>query len=142
MANARTSTPDAPARFRARAQARAVAPVVMTSSMSTILAPASSSAYLGDGKSAGNVVSALLAAESDLRLRAFGALQRERLVAQPGQPRDLLRQDRRLVEATSGQPSARQRHRDDDVGVGEQLAAGLGQPSRRTGVARRGGRET
>ena len=36
----------------------------------------------------------------------------------------------RLVEAAPGQPSARQRHRDDNVRVGEQLGPGLGQPPR------------
>ena len=54
---------------------------------------------VGHGEGPGDVVTALLATKSDLRLRAFGALQCERLVAHPAQSRDLLCQNGRLVEA-------------------------------------------
>ena len=68
---------------------RAVAPVVMTSSTSTIFAPASCLARRGNGEGARHVLAALLTAEAHLRRGALGALQGQGLERQTGKPRDL-----------------------------------------------------
>ena len=47
--------------------------------------------------------------------------------------RNALRQHGRLIEAAAQQAPAMQRHRHDQVGVGEQLLAGLGHPAREQG---------
>src|SRR5689334_19654482 len=97
MASASTSTLAAPARCKVRAQASAVAPVVMTSSMRTIFLP--EMAPLRPCATAKALAtSALLSAEAHLGLGWAYAQQSQGLNCDPGQGRDLVRQKRRLVE--------------------------------------------
>ena len=114
-----------------------------TSSMSTTLAPASSDFLTSvTAKAPATLSRPLLATQSDLRLRAFGALQCERLVAHPAQSRDLLCQNGR--DWLKRRPASRPRVR--GTGMTASAPANSSAPASAshlvTGDASRDGRET
>ena len=134
-----TSTWAAPARRSTRAQAPTVAPVVSTSSTSSTVAPSSRLAMPGMGaeRAGGDVREPRLAAEALLRGASRGGAARGRAPARSaGLAGERLREDGRLVVAALEQAPAMQRHRRDQIGVGQQLGAGARQPAteRRRGV--------
>ena len=131
IAAARTSIRRAPAARKARAQAETVAPVVITSSTSTMARSATRGrAAVGDGEGASDVLRALAGAGPDLRRRRARLAQHEGVECDAARRGDLPCQQCRLVELPPDQPPARHRHRHDQVGIGEQLGTGPCHPAR------------
>ena len=65
-----------------------------------------------------------------------GAPASRRATGGPPAPRERLRQHRRLVVAAREKPRPMQRHRHQQIGLGEKLAAGAPHPARRSAGAR------
>ena len=125
-----TSTDAAPARNSARAQASTVAPDVSTSSTSRSLRPATSALpSAGTRKAPCTFCGAFGFVEPDLLRRGLDALERPVRHHPAARLGDDLGQQRRLVEAPRPLPPPVQRHRNEGVGVGEELAAGMRHPA-------------
>ena len=118
-----TSTCAAPGRSSARDAALAVAPEVSTSSTSTIRRPLTRGVP-ADAKGALHVLRRAARASgrpgcaSPSRARADPGSQ-----GLPARARDLARERGGLIEAAHPEPARVQRHRRDDVGLGEQVGA-------------------
>jgi len=82
-----------------------------------------------DCKSSGHIALALKTRKADLARRRPLPFENLRLVADAGETRHLAGQNGGLVEAPREEPAPRQRHRNDDLGVEEKLAASLNKPS-------------
>ena len=125
-----TSTWAAPARSSARAQVSTVAPEVSTSSISTSRWPAIWAFSLRrHAEGALHVVGPLGLRQADLLRRGAHALEPPCSTGTPLMLGDRAGQRRRLVEAPRPQPPPMQRHRQQRVGVGQQLAAGARHPA-------------
>ena len=127
-ANTSTSTRFAPALKSAREAALAVAPEVKTSSISTTLSPRTGRAG-GGAKRALDVFSPLRAGEADLAAGRLDPQKRAQVARLAGLARNFRRQRRRLVEPPPPQPQRMQRHRRQEIGVGEHIRAGARHPA-------------
>ena len=106
-----SSTRTAPARFKVRAQASAVLPVVSTSSTRITVLPAID-VLVADLEGAGYGLAPLERAHALERRSAAGAAKRERVGRNAQAPRQLARDQLRLIEPAHPQPRAVERHRD------------------------------
>ncbi len=123
LASARMSTRAAPARFSTLAQASAVAPVVITSSTTTMRFSRNAALRRRHPERSGDVLAPLRRREPDLARGALDPGEQEAVDGNAGQFADLLGEHGRLVETPRPQPRAVERNRQDHVGVGEQLGS-------------------
>ncbi len=128
LAKTSTSTRFAPALSSALALALAVAPEVKTSSTSTTLSPRSDRA-LGDSERALDIFGPLRSAHAHLAACRLDAPKRGQIARFSRSARDLRRQRGRLVELPSPQPQGVQRHRRQEIGVGQNVGAGASHPA-------------
>jgi hypothetical protein len=130
LAKTSTSTWCAPARNRALAQPSAVAPDVTTSSTRISLRPATSALPSAGTRNAPWMLAARCARESPTcwggRFYPLERVRRDRHAARLGYGS---RQQRRLIETPRPMPPPVQRHRHQRIRLGQQLAAGLGEPA-------------
>ena len=122
------STRAAPARFKTRAQASAVAPVVITSSTTTMRLPRTRPSRGGHPERSGDVLPPLRRREPDLGVRALDPGEQETVDRHADETADGLGEHGRLVEAPRPEPRPVKRNRQDDIGIGQELGAGGGHP--------------
>lgn len=83
-----------------------------------------------DGKSAGDVATALVGRETDLASGIADPLQYERFKGHARRPGYIAAQHSGLIERAPHEPPAMQRHRHDHVRIGQQVCPRLDQPPR------------
>ena len=78
---------------------------------------------------AGDIAPPLRRCEPDLARRALDAAEQEAIDGDAGEPAHRAREQGRLIEAPRPQPRAVERHRHDQIGIGEQLGSGGREPA-------------